>query len=66
MLSGQKLETASLHRAQHVEMAMVEREDLFDLAVHMRGFEPKMSRKIYRYRPTTVVAAPSVALQSRP
>ena len=32
-------------------MALVEREDLFELAAYMHGFEPKMSRKIYLYRP---------------
>ncbi len=42
-------------------MAMVEREDLFELAVHMRGFEPKMSRKIYRYRRGSAFSSTAIA-----
>jgi hypothetical protein len=32
-------------------MALVERKDLFELIAFLHGFEPKMSRQIYRYRP---------------
>ncbi len=31
--------------------ALVEREDLFELTASLPGFEPWMSRKVYRYRP---------------
>jgi hypothetical protein len=32
-------------------MALVEREDLFERVAFLHGFEPKMSRQIYLYRP---------------
>jgi hypothetical protein len=32
-------------------MALVDREDLFELVTFLPGFEPRLSRKIYRYRP---------------
>jgi hypothetical protein len=41
-------------------LALVEREDLFERVASLPGFEPLMSRKIFRYRPG------SVALLDRP
>jgi hypothetical protein len=35
-------------------LAMVEREDLFERVASLPGFEPLMSRKIFRYRPGSV------------
>jgi hypothetical protein len=37
-------------------MALVEREDLFERVAFLYGFEPKMSRQIYLYRPGSLSA----------
>ena len=41
-------------------LALVEREDLFELVGVLHGFEPLMSRKIFRYRPGSRAVPDSV------
>jgi hypothetical protein len=46
---------------RHPELlALVEREDLFELVGFLHGFEPLMSRKIFRYRPGSRAVLDSV------
>jgi len=53
-------------RHQPELVALVEREDLFELEAVLRGFEPKLTRKIYRYRPGSRAAPGNVHRRGAP
>ena len=55
------LNLGRLHRTakSHPELlALAEQEDLFELVAFLPGFEPLMSRKIFRYRPGGLATRP--------